>query len=125
MVVLVPDKETVVDVRVFPALFAWTNLGVPAPTAPVFASIAVCPEINVTVTLVLESATVAKEPDGDICTVTTEADGEKCVVTTVDVSETGTGFPTALVMVEAVDERLTVPTVMLIQRFPASSTKTG
>lgn len=46
-------------------------------------------------------------------------------VTTVDVRETLTGFPTAFVIVDAVEERLTVPTVIFTHRFPAASTKTG
>src|SRR3990167_5527327 len=46
-------------------------------------------------------------------------------VTAVLVKETLTGFPTALVIVEAVEDKLTVPTVILTQRFPTSSTKTG
>ena len=37
-------------------------------------------------------------------------------VTTVDVKETFTGFPTAFVMVEAVDEIVTVPTVIFTKR---------
>lgn len=47
------------------------------------------------------------------------------IVTAVFTRETLTGFPTAFVMVLAVEDRDTVPTVMLTRRFPASSTRTG
>src|SRR3990167_9753243 len=46
-------------------------------------------------------------------------------VTAVFVRETFTGFPTALLIVEAVPDRVTVPTVMLTKRYPLTSAKTG
>lgn len=50
---------------------------------------------------------------------------EREAVTAVFVSETLTGFPTAFVIVDAVESSVTVPTVIFTRRFPASSTKTG
>jgi len=108
---------TTVDVKAtftgFPTAFVIVEAVVDGVTVPE----------TVTVPRVADATFTFTPDELSIVTLLDVSDTLPATVTSVLVKATLTGFPTAFVMTDAVDESEIVPTVMLTKRYPDASTR--